>query len=75
MKVAIIVGEAGICSDDGRALTYAWRIMVNEHGGRGFYTDAKRIWNAPESEAREWCKQNGYHVNIHECYTPKGMCK
>ena len=61
-KVASIIGEAGMCSDDGRAFTHSWRIMTNEHGGRGWYKDAKRIWNSPESEARKWCEENGYRV-------------
>lgn len=59
-KVATIVGKAGMCSDDGRALTYGWRIFLNDHGGRGFYRE--HYFSGSEDGARAYCNERGYNV-------------
>ena len=59
-KVATIVGTAGMCSDDGRALTYYWRIFTNERGGVGFYRE--HLCQGEEATARKWCADRGYSV-------------
>lgn len=59
-KVATIVGTAGMCSDDGRALSYYWRIFTNDSGGRGFYNE--HYFGGDETGARGWCAERGYDV-------------
>lgn len=59
-KVATIVGTPGMCSDDGRALTYSWRLQTNDCDGNGFYDERGRF--PTEDAAREWCDEHGYKV-------------
>ncbi len=60
-KVATVVGRAGMCSDDGRALTYWWAVQTNDFGGRGFYTDPQGHFDT-EQQARDWAALRGYAV-------------
>lgn len=59
-KVATIVGVPGMCSDDGRALTYGYRVQTNDWGGVGFYNEAG--YQPDEVSARKWCEDHGYTV-------------
>lgn len=61
-NVARIVGRPGMCSDDGRALTYGWSLYTNEASGQGFWNSPH--WHPTEEAARDWCSVNGYEVQM-----------
>lgn len=60
-KVATLVGRAGMCSDDGRAITYYWQVQTNDNGGRGWYSDPQGCFDT-EDQARAWAAAKGYEV-------------
>lgn len=62
-KVATLVGRAGMCSDDGRALTYGWDLYLNRNGGAGWY-DSPLYFSGlnGEVEAIKYCEENGYNI-------------
>lgn len=69
MKVAKIVGVPGMCSDDGRALTYGWNLYLNDHGGVGFWHGGPALSNhasyhSTEEGARERATSLGYEVQM-----------
>ena len=59
-KIANLVGTPGMCSDDGRALTYSWRLQTNDHDGRGFYDERGHF--PTEQAAQKWCEERGYII-------------
>lgn len=66
-KVASICGRSGMCSDDGRAITYDWQLFLNDHGGQGFwhggpgYPNHGRAFDT-EADARAYAGKLGYEV-------------
>ncbi len=65
MKVAHIVGVPGMCSDDGRALTYGWNLYLNDHGGKGFWHGGPHSpnhasYHRTEDEAKAFAEKHGY---------------
>lgn len=60
-KVAVVIGRPGMCSDDGRAITYYWQYQTNEYGGKGYYSEPRGHFNEA-SEARDAVEKLGYKV-------------
>jgi len=64
-KVVKIVGIPGMCSDDGRALTYGYNLYLNNYGGRGFYENARYFGGDDGNiKAREYAETNGYRIEL-----------
>lgn len=59
-RVASIVGIPGMCSDDGRALTYYYQTYLNENSGKGFYREGGNF--STEEAAEAHLVSQGYTV-------------
>lgn len=67
MKVANIVSQPLMCSDDGRALGLRWMLFLNDRDGKGFWHGGPGNPNhgsthATEDAARKMAADLGYEV-------------